>query len=184
MRDPYEILGVTAGAVDEEIKAAFRRLAKQLHPDLNPGNADAERQLQEVTRAHETLSHGPSRLAYDAGLAKQRSLRRWQYSAKATTLIVTALALTLTVTVLSRDLRQALLPPAEPIRIADNATATAGLTKAESSSVEGGNTAGKAPASDLAVVNDPALEASTQPTTADGPSPKSPALAKPETSGG
>jgi tetratricopeptide (TPR) repeat protein len=41
MRDLYEVLGVGAGAPDEEIKAAFRRLAKQLHPDLHPGDAEA-----------------------------------------------------------------------------------------------------------------------------------------------
>jgi hypothetical protein len=182
MRDLYEVLGVGVGAPGEEIKAAFRRLAKQLHPDLHPEDAEAAQQLQEVTRAYETLSDGPSRLAYDAGLAKQRSLKRWRYSAKATTLIVIALAVAFTVTVFSRDLREALLPPVEkhPIRVADNSTPAAGLTKAEGTSVEGGNTAGKAPAPNHPAVNDPALEA----TTADGPSPKSPVLAEPETSDG
>src|SRR5262245_31251577 len=105
MRDLYEVLGVGTGAADEEIKAAFRRLAKQLHPDLHPGDARAGRQLQEVTLAYETLSHGPSRLAYDAGLAEQRSLARWRFRAKATTVII-AFMVALSVTVFWSDLRQ------------------------------------------------------------------------------
>ena len=120
MRDLYKVLGVSAGAADEEIKAALRRLAKQLHPDLHPGNADAERQLQEVTRAYETLSHGPSRLAYDAGLAKQRSLTRWRFTAMATT-VVFAFMVALSVTVFWGDLRQAFLSADQrPLKLAHN----------------------------------------------------------------
>jgi curved DNA-binding protein CbpA len=173
MRDLYEVLGVGTGAPDEEIKAAFRHLAKQLHPDLHPGDVEAAQQLQEVTCAYETLSHGPSRLAYDAGLARQLSLRRWRFSAKATTVIVSALAVTLTVTVFSRELREVLLRPVEerPIQLADKTTPAAGLGKAKGVSVQAGDT-------------DPAPEASTQPPSADGPSPKSAALAEAEGSDG
>ena len=78
MHELYQVLGVRSDATDEEIKATFRRLAKQLHPDLHPGDADAERRLQQVIRAYETLSDRPSRMAYDAGLANQRLLRRWR----------------------------------------------------------------------------------------------------------
>ena len=41
MRDPYEVLGVSPGASDDEIKAAYRKLAKKYHPDLNNGSAEA-----------------------------------------------------------------------------------------------------------------------------------------------
>ena len=46
MHELYQVLGVRSGVADEEIKVAFRRLAKQLHPDLHPGDADAERRLE------------------------------------------------------------------------------------------------------------------------------------------
>jgi molecular chaperone DnaJ len=56
MRDAYQVLGVSPGAPDEEVKRAFRRLAKQLHPDLHPNDEDAERAFRDVTRAYQTLS--------------------------------------------------------------------------------------------------------------------------------
>ena len=56
MRDPYQVLGVSPGVPDEEIKRAFRRLAKQLHPDLRPGDADASRRFQELVSAYQALS--------------------------------------------------------------------------------------------------------------------------------
>ena len=59
MHELYQVLGVRSDAADEVIKATFRRLAKQLHPDLHPGAPDTERRLQEVIRASETLSDRP-----------------------------------------------------------------------------------------------------------------------------
>jgi len=127
----YQVLGVRSGAADAEIKAAFRRLAKQLHPDLRPGDANAERQLQHVIRAYETLCDRPSRMAYDAGLALQRSLRRWRFRANAMT-VVAAFALTVSVGLHWRVLSQAILPSGElPTRLADNETHTAISDKAE-----------------------------------------------------
>lgn len=55
MRDPYEVLGISPGASDDEIKAAYRKLAKKYHPDLNGGSADAERKMKEVNDAYTYL---------------------------------------------------------------------------------------------------------------------------------
>jgi curved DNA-binding protein len=64
-RDLYEILGVQRTASTEEIKKAYRRLAKQYHPDVNPGNKGAEEKFKEVTAAFEVLSDEKRRKLYD-----------------------------------------------------------------------------------------------------------------------
>lgn len=61
-QDPYSALGVSRDATQEEIKQAFRTLAKQLHPDLNPGDRDAEARFKEATGAYCQLS-APARRA-------------------------------------------------------------------------------------------------------------------------
>jgi DnaJ-class molecular chaperone len=66
-RDPYEVLGVKRDASPKEIQKAYRRLAKKLHPDLNPGNADAEKQFKEVTAAYDLLSDPEKRARFDRG---------------------------------------------------------------------------------------------------------------------
>ena len=53
--DPYQILGVSPDASDEDIKRAYRRLAKKYHPDLNPGDEEAARQMQKVNAAYEAI---------------------------------------------------------------------------------------------------------------------------------
>ena len=55
MRDPYEVLGVAQGASDDEIKAAYRKMAKKYHPDLNGGSAQAETKMKEVNEAYNIL---------------------------------------------------------------------------------------------------------------------------------
>jgi DnaJ-class molecular chaperone len=67
MRDPYAVLGVPRGASAEELKTAYRRLAKKLHPDLNPGNRAVEQQFKEVSAAYEFLADPQKRARFDRG---------------------------------------------------------------------------------------------------------------------
>ena len=55
--DPYKILGVSRDASDEEIKQAYRRLAKKYHPDLNPGDQEAAKKMQQVNAAYEQIKN-------------------------------------------------------------------------------------------------------------------------------
>ncbi len=64
-RDYYEILGVTKGASDEEIKKAYRKKAIQYHPDKNPGDKEAEEHFKEAAEAYEVLSNADKRARYD-----------------------------------------------------------------------------------------------------------------------
>ena len=61
----YEVLGVAKNATEEEIKSAYRKLAKQYHPDLHPGDAAAAEKFKEINEANETLSDKQKRAAYD-----------------------------------------------------------------------------------------------------------------------
>ena len=67
MKDPYEVLGVSRDASDEEIKKAYRRLAKQYHPDVNPGNRQAEEKMKEINAAYDAIKDASARQSYAAG---------------------------------------------------------------------------------------------------------------------
>ncbi len=65
--DPYRILGVGKNASEDEIKKAYRKLARQYHPDRNAGNKQAEERFKEISQAHDILSDADKRKAYDRG---------------------------------------------------------------------------------------------------------------------
>ena len=74
--DPYSILGVKKDASQEEIQKAYRRLAKKLHPDLNPGNKAAEDQFKQVSAAYDILGDAEKRGRYDRGEIDESGMER------------------------------------------------------------------------------------------------------------
>ncbi len=93
-RDLYKILGVNRGASQNEIRKVYRKLARKYHPDINPGNKEAETKFKEIAGAHDVLSDPKKRKLYDefgaAGLAsgfdaeKARTYNQWQEQASRT----------------------------------------------------------------------------------------------------
>jgi DnaJ-class molecular chaperone len=67
MRDPYEVLGVARTATPDEIRKAYRKLAKGSHPDLHPGDAKAEARFKEISTANDLLSDADKRVRFDRG---------------------------------------------------------------------------------------------------------------------
>ena len=66
-KDPYAILGVKREATADEIRSAYRQLAKKLHPDLNPGDKQAEEKFKEVAAAYDLLGDAEKRTRFDRG---------------------------------------------------------------------------------------------------------------------
>ncbi len=77
---PYQVLGVKPDAGDDEIRKAYRKLAKQLHPDLNPGKPEAEARFKSVSVAYDLLSDKDKRARYDRGEIDESGTERPRYS--------------------------------------------------------------------------------------------------------
>lgn len=75
-RDYYAVLGVDRDASEKDIKKAYRRLARQYHPDVNPGDAEAEEKFKEINEAYEVLSDAQKRQKYDQ---LGSSYQQWQH---------------------------------------------------------------------------------------------------------
>jgi DnaJ-class molecular chaperone len=67
MKDPYETLGVTRSATDKEVKEAFKKLARKFHPDLHPGDKEAEAKFKDISAANDLLKDKEKRRKFDAG---------------------------------------------------------------------------------------------------------------------
>jgi DnaJ-class molecular chaperone len=79
VKNPYEVLGVAATASAAEIQSAYRKLAKKLHPDLNPGDKAAEEKFKGVAAAYDLLSDAGKRKRFDAGEIDESGAERPQH---------------------------------------------------------------------------------------------------------
>lgn len=80
MKNPYEVLGVSQSASAADVQSAYRKLAKKLHPDLNPGDKGAEEKFKEVAGAYDLLSDAEKRKRFDAGEIDESGAERPQHA--------------------------------------------------------------------------------------------------------
>lgn len=82
-KDYYKILGISKDAADKDIKAAYRKLARKLHPDVNPNDKNAEQQFKEVNEAYEVLGDAEKRKKYDSLGANWKEYEQYQRAGNA-----------------------------------------------------------------------------------------------------
>jgi DnaJ-class molecular chaperone len=97
MRNFYDVLAIDPGSDDDQIKEAFQSLAKIFHPDLNLGDAVAERRFKEICQAYGTLKDPRTRAAYKLGLAHQRRSARQRIGTAAMTGFATSMLSTIVI---------------------------------------------------------------------------------------
>lgn len=78
MSDPYQTLGVQKNADQEEIKKSYRKLAKKYHPDLNPGNKEAEKKFKEVSHAFDLIGTPEARAKFDRGETDEQQRKQYE----------------------------------------------------------------------------------------------------------
>ncbi len=78
MIDPYQALGLTKTASQEDIKKSFRKLAKKYHPDLNPGNKEAEKKFKEVSHAFDVIGTPEAKAKFDSGETDEQQQKKYE----------------------------------------------------------------------------------------------------------
>jgi DnaJ-class molecular chaperone len=78
MTDPYEVLGISKTASLEEIKKSYRKLAKKYHPDLNPGNKEAEKKFKAASHAFDQIGTAEARAKFDRGETNEQQQRQYE----------------------------------------------------------------------------------------------------------
>lgn len=82
MKDPYQILGVPSDASQDQIKSSFRKLAKKFHPDLNPGNKEAEQKFKEIQHAFDLIGTVEARGKWDRGETDEQKQQQYEEYAR------------------------------------------------------------------------------------------------------